>query len=575
MKRVAAYCRVSTEAGDQLNSLENQKLYFEKYIGDNLDWEFCGLYVDAGKSGTNVEKRTDFKRMIADAKNKKFDLLLTKEISRFARNTLDSIYYTRKLKEWGIGVIFMGDNINTLDSDGELRLTIMSSIAQDASRQTSERVTWGQKRSMEKGVVFGSSIFGYHLKDGKLSVNEDEAKIVRLIYDLYLSGLGASLVGKELENRGILAPCGGMRWSRVSVMSILKNEKYNGTLKQRKRITPDYLSHKSKVNYGQEAFITIENNHTPIITKEMFDRVQAEVQRRKTAKVDGSKYSNRHVFSGKVECGHCKSKFQRRFNSQKADKRRMLWRCSEAVRYGKEKTTVQGQKVGCNNKSVHEAFLKENFLAVLNTVIENKDLVIDEVKAYVRQAIATTPNFGSEINELTADMDRLIGRKSKLIDTFVDGLITRAEFEQANSRYSMQLDALSKQIKSLEQDNKAFENLQQKLDTVETAIENLAQLKEFGDSVCSEVLHKIVVDGRDKISYYLKTNENASVYVKMPVLLSGYLPALQNRSNGNFRLSRSENDARMRRFENNIENRCNQKPSVLYQNIQIEIFIGV
>jgi DNA invertase Pin-like site-specific DNA recombinase len=213
MKRVAAYCRVSTEQDDQLNSLENQKRYFEQYIGNNVDWQFCGLYVDEGISGTSVEKREGFKQMITDAENKKFDLLLTKEISRFARNTLDSIFYTRKLKGLGVGVLFMNDNINTLDSDAELRLTIMSSIAQEESRKISERVKWGQKRSMERGVVFGTSLFGYHLKNGKLSVNEDEAKIVRLIYELYLSGKGILLLCKELENKAIphlMAVCGGI-----------------------------------------------------------------------------------------------------------------------------------------------------------------------------------------------------------------------------------------------------------------------------------------------------------------------------------------------------------------------------
>jgi DNA invertase Pin-like site-specific DNA recombinase len=211
MKRVCAYCRVSTEQDDQLNSLENQKRYFEEYISRNLEWEFCGLYVDEGISGTSVTKRTGFKQMVADAEARKFDLLLTKEISRFARNTLDSIFYTRKLKSLGVGVVFMNDNINTLEPDSELRLTIMSSIAQEESRKTSERVRWGQKRQMEKGVVFGDSVFGYHLNGGKLTVNQDEAKTLRLIFDLYLSGMGVTNVCKELENRGILTPRGNMR----------------------------------------------------------------------------------------------------------------------------------------------------------------------------------------------------------------------------------------------------------------------------------------------------------------------------------------------------------------------------
>ena len=268
MKRVVAYCRVSTEKDDQLNSLENQKSYFEDYINKNLQWRFVGIYVDEGISGTSINKRTGFKQMIEDAEHKKFDLLLTKEISRFARNTLDSIFYTRKLKSLGIGVYFMNDNINTLDPDSELRLTIMASIAQEESRKTSDRVKWGHKRQMEKGVVFGNGIYGYSLTNGKLFVNEEHAKIVRLIYSLYLNdGMGTHILCKELESRGILSPSGSAKWKNASILRMLKNEKYIGTLKQKKEITVDYLSHKKKINEGEEEYIIIENNHEPIIDK--------------------------------------------------------------------------------------------------------------------------------------------------------------------------------------------------------------------------------------------------------------------------------------------------------------------
>jgi DNA invertase Pin-like site-specific DNA recombinase len=518
MKRVAAYCRVSTEHDDQLNSLENQKQYFERYINQNLDWEFCGLYVDEGISGTSVEKRAGFKRMVADAENKKFDLLLTKEISRFARNTLDSIFYTRKLKDLGVGVIFMNDNINTLDADAELRLTMMASIAQEESRKTSERVRWGHKRQMEKGVVFGCGTFGYHLRQGKLTVNEDEAKVVRLIFELYLSGMGALLIGKELENRGIPLPQGGTRWATQSVLRILKNSKYAGILKQRKMITTDYLSQKRKINRGEEAFITIENSHEPIVTKEIFDSVQKEITRRK-AKTN-SRHSNRYPFSGKVDCTLCSSKFERRYNSVRRNPINIIWRCSEAVRYGKEKINAHGQKVGCNNKAVHEWFLKENFLAVLNTVIENKDVVVQELKSTVSQTIAKSPNNADEMRSITSDIERITARKGKLIDTYVDGLITKAEFEQANNRYSSQVEGLKKQLLSLEQGNETIEKLKLKLENIETAIENLARLKEFGDSVCGELLHKVIVEGREKISVYLSTDKEADMFVKMPLLSS-------------------------------------------------------
>ena len=178
-KRVAAYCRVSTENEDQANSFESQRRYFKQYIERNPSWELYGIFADEGISGTNTKKRKEFNRMVACAKDGEFDLVITKEISRFARNTLDSIYYTRELKKHGVGVIFLNDNINTLDGDAELRLAIMSSIAQEESRKTSERVKWGQKRQMERGVVFGRSMLGYDVKGGNMYVNEEGAEIVQ------------------------------------------------------------------------------------------------------------------------------------------------------------------------------------------------------------------------------------------------------------------------------------------------------------------------------------------------------------------------------------------------------------
>jgi DNA invertase Pin-like site-specific DNA recombinase len=519
MKRVCAYCRVSTEADDQLNSLENQKRYFEEYIGRNVEWEFCGLYVDEGISGTSVEKRAEFKRMVADAEKGKFDLLLTKEISRFARNTLDSIFYTRKLRALGVGVVFMNDNINTLDADVELRLTIMSSIAQEESRKTSERVKWGQRRCMERGIAFGARAFGYNREKGKLTVNEAEAKTVRLIFDLYLGGMGAHSVRKELENRGIPSPSGSARWNVFAVLRILKNEKYIGVLRQKKLITTDYLTHRRKRNEGEEKQVVVENNHEPIVSKEIFDRAQAEIARRKNGTFEKSRYSNRHVWSGKIKCAYCNSTFKRKINNYRSARPQIIWHCSEADRYGKEKINPQGQKVGCNCKTVPEWVLRENFLAVLNVVIENKELAIQELKNGVRQAIDSCPNKSGEIEAIGADMDKVLTRKSKLIDLYTDGAISRDEFDKANNQYNKQLDALQKQVASLKLDNKIAEDLTQKLANIEQTIETLVKLKEFSDSVCGEVLHKVVVEGREKMSFYLKTAENKDpAFFKIPLL---------------------------------------------------------
>jgi DNA invertase Pin-like site-specific DNA recombinase len=464
--------------------------------------------------------------MVSDAEARKFDLLLTKEISRFARNTLDSIYYTRELKKYGVGVLFMNDNINTFDPDAELRLTIMSSIAQEESRKTSERVRWGQKRQMEKGVVFGVKMLGYNLKDGKLTINEDEAKIVRLIFDLYLSGMGIALVCKELANRGILSPSGAMKWENATVRQILRNEKYMGVLKQKKSVTTDYLSHKRKANEGEEQCVIIENNHASIVDREIFDRAQRELVRRRNVTLEKGRYSNRYVWSGKIKCAYCNSTFRRKVDNRKSQNPVFVWHCSQADKYGTEKINAQGQKVGCNCKGIHERVLEENFLAVLNAVIENKDLVVRELQEYVRKTIDESPDKSSEIKAIMTGMAKIGTRKSKLLDLHVDGVITRAEFDKANNQYNKQLDALESQLLALEHDNKLIVNLTQKLANVETTIETLVRLKEFSDSICGEVLSKVIVEGREKMSFYLTTAENEDpIFFKIPLLVTQSTPS--------------------------------------------------
>ena len=485
MKRVAAYCRVSTEQDDQLNSLENQKQFFERYINQNPEWRFCGLYVDEGITGTNVNKRAGFKRMITDAEARRFDMILTKEISRFARNTLDSIYYTRKLKEVGVGVFFLNDNINTLEPDAELRLTIMSSIAQEESRKTSQRVRWGQKRQMEKGVVFGVRVYGYHLKDGKLTVNGAEAEVVRLIFHLCLEeGMGARLICLELENRGIPSPSGGARWKNASVLRMLKNEKYIGVLKQKKHITTDYLSHRKKINEGEEEYIVIGNNHTPIVSRAVFDRVQRELERRRTTIQEKSKHSNRYAWSGRIKCGLCGATFKRKMYNTKSPNPQIVWLCSEAARYGAVKVNGAGQTVGCDCKAIHESFLREAFADILTRTVDTGQITA-ELKDAVRQALADTPDMEPERASLQRD-------------------ITRAEYDRMSDRYGKHMETLLESLAALDRQTQLAEEPADKLKEIDTAIESLAGLSEWSESVCREVLEKIVVDSREKITYYFK-----------------------------------------------------------------------
>lgn len=272
IRRVAVYCRVSTDKAEQNSSFESQKCYFREYIERNSNYELYKIYADEGITGTNVKNRISFKMMIEDAKNRKFDLILTKEISRFARNILDSIYYTRELKRHGVGVLFLNDNIYTMDNDAELRLAILATIAQEESRKTSERVKWGQKRRMEAGVVFGRSMLGYDIKNGNMTINEEGAKTVRDIFRMYTEeGLGFTAIAKKLDACGI-PPMRAQKWNGTVIMRILKNEKYIGDLVQKKTYTPDYLSHEKKYNRGEEDFVIIRDHHTPIISREIFQK---------------------------------------------------------------------------------------------------------------------------------------------------------------------------------------------------------------------------------------------------------------------------------------------------------------
>ena len=357
--KVAAYCRVSTELDDQQNSLANQKEYFKTFIKQKeaFDWEFAGIYADEGISGTSMNKREAFLQMIEDAKNGKMDLILTKEVSRFARNTVDALIVIRTLKTYGVGVFFIIDHIDTRESDGEIRLTLMASLAQEESRKISERVKWGQKRQMEKGVVFGRSLLGYRLKNGILEVEETEAKLVRKIYDMFVNEqMGTNAIAKKLNESGYLTGRGNT-WSNVAVRRILQNEKYVGDLVQKKTYTPDYLTHRKKKNVGQEAFVIKKNHHVPIVSREQFDAAQRQFS--KSVFIEAEKYKNRYWCSGKIICGICGNPYVSRVRMRKDGSVSHRWLCICAVRYGRKEN-------GCKGRSLDDEILKKGFWAGFN-----------------------------------------------------------------------------------------------------------------------------------------------------------------------------------------------------------------
>ena len=368
--RVAAYAIVSTEKDDQANSLASQKNYFANYISNQSNMELSEVYFDEGISGTQTRKRAGFNQMIQDALGGKFNLILTKEVSRFARNTVDTLSYTRKLKEAGVGVIFTIDNIDTRDSDGELRLTIMASLAQEESRKTSERVKWGQQRRMEQGVVFGRDMLGYTVKNGILSINPVEVPVVKAIFHKYTNeGKGTHVIARELIEEG-LRPKRISLWSNTVILRILRNEKYVGDLCQKKTFTPDYLSHKKKYNRGDEEKIYIKDHHEAIIDRDLWNRTQAELNRRSPSAVQKSRHSNRYWCSGKICCGECGSRFVSRTKKLTAGTYK-AWRCYRAANHGILKTDADGKEIGCNNNSINERALLTCMKYCANLICQN------------------------------------------------------------------------------------------------------------------------------------------------------------------------------------------------------------
>lgn len=501
-KRVAAYCRVSTDNEDQANSFESQQRYFRQYIERNPDWELYEVFADEGISGTNTKKRKEFNRMIACAKNGDFDLIITKEISRFARNTLDSIYYTRDLKKHGVGVIFMNDNINTLDGDAELRLAIMSSIAQEESRKTSERVKWGQKRQMEQGVVFGRSMLGYDVKGGKMYINEEGAKIVRLIFHKFVKeGKGTHVIARELREEGI-APMRVKEWQNTVILRVIRNEKYCGDLVQKKTYTPDFLSHEKKYNRGQEEFVIIKDHHEPIVSRELFDEANRILDEKSLSQEGKAKHSSRYPFSGKIKCGCCGASYVARYKTRQDGSRYKAWRCNEAAKHGSPHTDKAGNKVGCSGISIRNEDATHIMYLVMKELKLNQTKITDKLISVIEPIIATDWT-GTDIEKLKGRMDTIEEKRTKLIDIYMSGDITKEEFHAARSKCDAEISELKSVIDSIGRQQTMTEKQQELMREIRDAMNEIVNGVEYDDEFYKHILDKMVIGDRDNIDVYL------------------------------------------------------------------------
>lgn len=379
-KRVAAYARVSTDLEEQQTSYEAQIDYYTRHIKANPDWNFIEVYADEGISATSTKKRDGFNRMIADALSGKIDLIITKSVSRFARNTVDTLTIVRQLKEKGVEVFFEKENIYTLDSKGELLITIMSSLAQEESRSLSENVTWGQRKRFSDGKVslpYGQFL-GYEKgEDGLPKIVEKEAEIVRLIYKLFLDGKTPSKIAKHLMEKAVLTPGGKQKWQSSTVESILTNEKYKGDAMLQKTFTVDFLTKKKKINEGEIPQYYVENSHPAIVSPEAFDLVQHEMKRRKSLK--GYKTSG-GCFSSKLICGECGNFYGSKVWHSTSKYRRTIWQCNHKFK--------NEQK--CQTPHLNEETIQRAFIDSFNSLISNKAEILTNYKAIIHSLTDTT-----------------------------------------------------------------------------------------------------------------------------------------------------------------------------------------
>lgn len=414
--RVAAYCRVSTDQEEQLNSFENQVSYYTAYINGKPEYEMAGIYADEGISGTSTRKRTDFNRMISDCERGKIDLIIVKSISRFARNTQDCLSYSRKLKNMGIGVFFEKENINTMDGAGELLFTILSSLAQEESRSISENCKWGIRKKFSDGKYHLNTnrFLGYDKDEkGNLIINEEQAVTVRRVYKEFMDGVNPDIITKRLNDEKVPGCMGEPRWSCSTIWGILTNEKYMGDAILQKTYTSDFLTKKTEKNTGQITQYYVENDHEPIIEKDFWNAVQMEVQRRKEFMETHNlrtmgRYTDEQPFSSRVLCGTCGTIFWRRTLTRNG-KHIKVWMCSQRYR--------QKGVVGCSSETLKEDALHTAFIKAWNGIVENRSKYLERWKNDMRGDNPLLAFRAKQMLELTK------GKPMKSIDMALVGKV--------------------------------------------------------------------------------------------------------------------------------------------------------
>ena len=487
-RKVCAYARVSTDSEEQLTSYEAQVSYYTEYIKKHDNWEFIKVYADEGISGCSTKGRIGFLKMVEDALAGKINLIITKSVSRFARNTVDSLSTIRKLKEHNVECYFEKENIWSFDPKCELLLSIIASISQEESRSISENVTWGHRKRMADGKVSVpfSRFLGYDRgEDGNLVVNEKEAEIVRLIYRLFLEGLTPYSIARHLTEKGIPTPAGKTKWTDSTVKSILTNEKYKGDALLQKSYTADYLTKKKKVNHGEVPMYYVQDNHEAIISPEIFDAVQHEMERRKNS---GSRYSGVDILSAKLICGECGCFYSPKVWHSTDKYRRIIYQCGH--KYRKQKR--------CSTPHFTAEQIQNIFIEAVNSLIDNHE----EVAANLREGMKLV----SDCTALEQERDRMKEETVLLAGMVENIILENAQTAADQTEYRKKYDALSKRYETaksryeeLEQQISEFQARVREMERFISSISKQKPLTEFDEALWGGLLESITVYSTENI----------------------------------------------------------------------------
>lgn len=516
--RVAAYCRVSTKEEDQANSYEVQKEYYTDKIMSNPVWTMAGIFADKGITGTSVKKREDFMRMIRHCRQRKIDVVLTKSVSRFARNTVDCLYYTRALKELGIAVIFEKENINSLEEDSELRITLSGAFAQSESESISANVRWGKRQSIKDGKVTFQykTLLGYEKgPDGNPVIIPEEAETVRRIFEWYLAGKSVRDIRLALVAGGFQNAVGTTDWTTSNLRSILTNEKYCGDALLQKTFVKDFISKKSIPNTGQLAKVLIQNNHEAIISHEIFDAVQLELARRraqdgrsrKSAPTGRGKFSGKYALSGLLFCGECGTAYRRVVWTQHGEKR-AVWRCTSRLDYGR--------KYCLNSPTLDEEPLQQAILNAINSVMSDHSALAEQLRDTMEQELSPIPGESMSLG----DIDRAIADLGR---QFTALLSEAADAGNADG-YTARFQSISTAMAEFKRRKAIIQQLRQEQDQTDRRMQRVTmalkstsnRLTEWDDGTIYQLLEKVTVLSRECVRVTLRDGLEIEQAVEQP-----------------------------------------------------------